>query len=446
MPRRILLRKFRIIDESTDTLGSVLIEDGLISAVFPASAGEDAFAGRGDAVCIDAGAAFSGVSGGPPVLMPAFTDLHAHFRDTGIEGGPLPPETLETASLAAAAGGFGTLVCMANTRPPIDTLAAAAAVRERGCTLGLIDLYPAMSLTAGMEGRELSGITGLSPGLPFPRLLSEDGRDVADSGLFFAAFREARRLSLPVSCHCDEGGMEAEAAKKAGAGRDVWSRIEENNAVRRALDLGQQAGCHVHIAHVSTGEAAAMIREAKAGLKGFTLTCEAAPHHLALTGETSRQMGDETYGRVNPPLRTEADRRAVIAAILDGTIDAIATDHAPHREADKAKGVPGFTGLETTFAVCRTELVREGRLTLSRFSALMSAAPARILGLGESRGLIAPGFRADLVIVDPEAPWTVDPGAFLSRGKNSPFKGCELLGRVLMTFHKGRVVYDAQYG
>jgi dihydroorotase len=438
MPRRILLKNFRIIDESTDVLGSVLIEDGLIRAVGPASAGESA-----GAVCLDAAAAFPDVSGGPPVLMPAFVDLHAHFRDPGLEGGPFPAETLESASLAAAAGGFGTLVCMANTKPPVDTLAAAAAVRERAGALGLIDLYPAMALTAGMEGRALSGMTGLSPGLPFPRLLSEDGRDVADSGLFLAALREARRLALPVSCHCDAGGDEAEAAKQAGAGRDVWSRMEENNAVRRALDLGRQAGCHVHIAHVSTREAAAMIREARAGPRGFTLTCEATPHHLALTGETARRLGDESHGRVNPPLRTEADRQALVAAILDGTVDAIATDHAPHGEADKAKGAPGFSGLETAFAVCRTELVRDGRLTLSRLSGLMSAAPARILGLGESRGRIAPGLRADLVIVDAEVPWTVDPGVFRSRGKNSPFKGRELLGRVLMTFHEGRVVYES---
>jgi dihydroorotase len=197
-----------------------------------------------------------------------------------------------------------------------------------------------------------------------------------------------------------------------------------------------------------------MIRRTKAALReqtgpedssGFSLTCEVTPHHLALTGETACILGDESYGRVNPPLRSEADRRALIAAILDGTIDAIATDHAPHRDADKAKGAPGFTGLETAFAVCRTELVREGRLSLSRLSALMSANPARILGLGESRGLIAPGFRADIAILDVDAPWTVEPAAFMSRGKNSPFTGRELSGRVLMTFHEGRVVYEAPF-
>jgi dihydroorotase len=446
LPRRILLKNFRIIDESADTIGSVLVEGGLISAVSPSGTG---FAGLGAALCIDAEGLLPGRR---PVLTPAFTDLHAHFRDPGLDRGPLPPETLESASMAAAAGGYGTLVCMANTKPPLDTLKAVAAVKSRADALGLIDLYPAMTLTAGMEGRSLSGITALSPDPPFPRLLSEDGRDVACDSLFLAAFAEARRLGLAVSCHCDYGGPEAEAAKQAGLGRDVWSRIEENNATRRILDLGRRAGCRIHIAHVSTMEAADMIRRAKAALaegsgpengKGFALTCEVTPHHLALTGETARALGDESHGRVNPPLRTEADRQALIAAVLDGTIDAIATDHAPHTEADKAKGAPGFTGLETAFAVCRTELVREGRLNLSRLSALMSANPARILGLGESRGRIAPGFRADLVILDAEAPRRADPGAFASRGKNSPFAGRELLGRVLMTIHGGRVVYES---
>jgi dihydroorotase len=272
-----------------------------------------------------------------------------------------------------------------------------------------------------------------------------------------------------VSCHCDAGGEEAAAAKQAGAGRDVWSRIEENAATRRAIELGRQAGCHVHIAHVSTKEAAALIRETKAllgkqagstksgrfsaGENGFVLTCEATPHHIALTEETARELGAESWGRVNPPLRTEEDRQALIAAIVDGTIDAIATDHAPHADADKDKGAPGFTGLETAFAACRTELVREGRLSLSRLSALMSAVPARILDLGQTwgpglrragRGRIAVGCRADLVIADTEAAWTVDPAEFKSRGKNSPFRGHELLGKVLLTIYEGRIVFHAR--
>jgi dihydroorotase len=188
------------------------------------------------------------------------------------------------------------------------------------------------------------------------------------------------------------------------------------------------------------------------GEKAFSLTCEATPHHIACTEADARALGDESLGRVNPPLREEADRRAIVRAIQDGTIDAIATDHAPHTMKDKALGAPGFSGLETAFPVCYTELVLGGAgpggvFDLRRLSSLMSAAPARILGFGGNdspgRGRIAPGLRADLVLVDPEAVRKVDPAAFKTRGKNTPFAGRELYGRVLMTIHGGRVVFEA---
>lgn len=220
-------------------------------------------------------------------------------------------------------------------------------------------------------------------------------------------------------------------------------------------------GAHVHIAHVSTKESVNMIREVKRQLLGadassnYSLTCEATPHHIALTEDDAHALGDESYGRVNPSLRNEEDRRAIIEAILDGTIDAIATDHAPHSETDKAGGAPGFTGLETAFAVCFTCLTGEGSalensntvdrkaIDLKRLSFLMSANPARILGLND-RGRIAVGLRADLVIVDTKAAWTVQPESFKSRGKNSPFKGRTLRGKILLTLHEGRIVYDTR--
>ncbi|GHU96848.1 dihydroorotase [Spirochaetia bacterium] len=488
MGHTLVLKNFHLVDETMDIRGSVVIEDGLIREIIPDSLdfSEDSdlwsveadknleYAVLGADMVIDGrNIAFGNREYIPadwanhlPVLMPALIDLHAHFRDPGFPD----KETLESASLAAAAGGFGTVVCMANTNPVTDSPEAASALKARSDALALIDLYPAMSLTSGMAGQELSDITRLDPSAtPAVRLLSEDGKDVADDALFLAAFTEARRLGLPVSCHCDAGGPEAEAAKRAGEPRAVWSRIEENAATRRAIALGKQAGCHVHIAHVSTAEAVQMVRDAKAEIRSipaevkdtavvegigipinggitvrreFTITCEATPHHLALTEETARKLGDESRGRVNPSLRTEADRQAVIAAILDGTIDAIATDHAPHTAEDKEKGAPGFTGLETAFAVCNTVLAREGILSLSRLSSLMSAAPARILGLTD-RGRLAPGCRADLLIADTEAAWTVDPARFKSRGKNSPYTGRGFAGRILLTIRRGRVVFEA---
>ena len=457
--QQVLLRNFMILDEQGIFPGSVLLEDGLIAQVIPdaspaGSSCEAVFPGLpldaapaglslqalppGPALIIDG---FAFAPGRALVLMPALVDIHAHFREPGF----LEKETLESGSLAAVAGGFGTVVCMANTDPVIDTLEAAEALRSRADALGLIDLYPALSLTRGMEGKELSDIQallGLPAQSPF-RLLSEDGKDVLDEGLFYQAFKEAQRLGLPVSCHCDAGGAAAAAAKQAGAGRAVWSRIEENVATVRAIEIGKRAGAHIHIAHVSTQEAVEHIRQAKKTMQdGWRLTCEAAPHHLALTEETAHELGDESWGRVNPPLRSGADREALIQGVLDGTIDAIATDHAPHTLADKLKGSPGFSGLETAFGVCHTVLVQQCGLGLPMLSRLMSAEPARILGL-EDRGRIVEGLLADLVIADLAAPWRLDPRALKSKGRNTPYENLDLIGRILLTIHRGRVVYQA---
>jgi len=427
--RRIILKNFRIVDADSDFFGSLIIENNIIKKIIY----DTEYIPDAD-MTINSGA-FSHSA----VLMPAFVDLHAHFREPGFP----EKETLESASLAAAAGGFATVVCMANTNPVTDTIEKARALKNRVDTLGLIDLYPVLSLTKNMEGRELSRIKDLPAAEAL--ILSEDGKDVADDNLFLAAMGEAKRLGIPVSCHCDFGGTEAEAAKKAGRPRSEWSRIEENNAVRRAIELGTKAGCHIHIAHVSTKEAAELIRAAKKDLPakgGRVLTCEAAPHHIGAAEEDARRMGDESFGRVNPPLRSEADRQAIIAAIHDGTIDAVATDHAPHSEADKAAGSPGFSGLEAAFAVCLSHLTNEmtPNQELQRLSALMSKNPARILGL-KDRGKIAEGLRADLVIVDIQARHKMNPAQFKSRGKCSPFAGKELRGKILMTLNAGKIVY-----
>jgi dihydroorotase len=461
MKTTVVLKNFRLVDENTDTAGSVIIEGGIIKKIIPLDSDfpdnvvdkqELTHAVLGANLVLDGINIAFGDSLPPkswkarlPVLMPAFVDLHAHFRDPGYTD----KESLESASLAAAAGGFGTVVCMANTSPVIDSAEKAAALKRRADALGLIDLYPVLSLTKNMEGRELSGIAALPPrtasGLPGPLMLSEDGKDVADDALFVSAMGEARRIGIPVSCHCDSGGAAAEEAKRTGQPRPVWSRLEENHGVSRAIELGRQAGCRVHIAHVSTKEAVAAVGRAK---KEFPLlTAEAAPHHIALTEERARELGEESYGRVNPPLRTEADRQALISGLEDGTVDAIATDHAPHGTEEKAAGAPGFSGLETAFAVCCTELVHKGRMDVRKLSSLMSARPARILGFGgagtSGRGLIAPGYRADFVIADPGALWTVDPARLKTRGRNTPFAGLELRGKVLVTLNRGGIVFDA---
>jgi dihydroorotase len=438
MPSLVLLKNFRLVDESIDVSGSVIIEDGFIKEIIPGG-GEPRIAGK--ALIVDG----SALAGDPlPILMPSFVDLHAHFRDPGFP----EKETLESASLAAVAGGFGTVICMANTNPVIDNIKSAAALKRRADTLGLIDLYPVLSLSKGMEGKELSDITELSPhkkgGVYIPLMLSEDGKDLADDELFLKAMAEARRLDIPISCHCDFGGLETEALKQAGEPRKIWSRVEENNAVRRVIDLGKKVGCRIHIAHVSTKEAIEMIRYTKQinnSFHGFRLSCEVMPHNFCLTEEDAHKMGDESFGRVNPPLRAEADRQALIQAIKDGTIDAIATDHAPHTTQDKAKGSPGFSGLETAFAASFTELVQPGIIERKRLSFLMSANPARLVGLND-RGQLKPGFLGDLVVVKHDVLWRADPEGFKTRGKNSPFAGRQLYGKIIMTFRQGKIVFE----
>ena len=448
----LVLKNFRLVDETMDEYGSVIAEDGIIKEVYSASFAENAVReierAAANADMVLNGSLTDDGSKSSLALMPAFVDLHAHFREcpNPVESvdpaaGALPSETLESACLAAAAGGFGTVVCMANTKPVTDTIEKVRAVKNRADALGLVDVYPVLSLTRGMEGTELSEISllaekqGTVPAEKIIRLLSEDGKDIKDERIFLAAMEQARRTGIPLSCHCDLDG--------------------ENNAVKRVLSLMKQSGCRVHIAHVSAKEAAAMIREAKK--ESALVSCEVTPHHLSLTEKDAFALGPETHGRVNPPLRTEEDRLALIAAIIDGTVDAIATDHAPHSRADKERGAPGFSGLETAFAVCYSTLVVPGAINLSKLSSMLSAAPARILGLdGKSagvsdspvtscadkgRGLIAPGLRADFAVVDTEAKWIVAPETFKSRGKNSPFTGRKLSGQIVFTIMKGVITY-----
>ena len=423
---RIIFKDFRIIDESIDVFGSIIIENGIIKEII--SGNETIPAGS---ITVN-GQEFSPSA----VLMPAFIDLHAHFRDTvpqnnSLPDVPFPAETIESASLAAAAGGYTTLVCMANTVPVIDTAEKAAAIKARSDSLGLINLYPVLSLTKNMEGKMLSGITDLislhgTGGLRLPLMISEDGKDIASEQLFLAAMQEAKRLDIPVSCHCDFAG-------------------QEHIAVLRAIETGKKAGCRIHIAHVSAKETIEIIRSAKQKLpsnNGFSLSCEATPHHIGATEEDAQRMGEHKFGRVNPPLRTKADRMALAEAARCGIIDAIATDHAPHKKSDKAAGAPGFTGLETAFAASLTYIAdNAGSMGLNRLSALMSGNPARILRLHD-RGRISADLRADIVIVDTNERWTVNPEKFKSRGICSPFLGRELRGKVLMTVNAGRIIFS----
>lgn len=352
------------------------------------------------------------VEAGGLTCLPAFCDLHAHFRDPG----QTQKEDLGSGSRAAVRGGYTAVNLMANTKPVISSRLQVQDVLDRAAAIDLIDVHQCASITRDMDGRTVDHLETLGHSV---RIISDDGHDVMDARVMLQAMTAAARLGLTVMCHCEDMNL---------SGTDY--RLAEDLMTHRNIELARAAGCRLHIAHVSTEGSMRAVIAAKE--RGQAVTCEVTPHHLALTSATSY--------RVNPPLRTQQDVDFLIRAVEQGWVDAIATDHAPHTADDKAAGAPGMVGLETAFGVCATALVRPGHITLARLTELMSRNPARILGL--NKGCIAPGYDGDLVLVDLNTPWTVDAAAFASKGHNTPFDGRTLVGRIVMTIKAGKIVYD----
>ncbi len=442
----LLIHNARLVDRDIDCVGSLLVRDGVIVAV-----------GLGRDACQPPDGTDSGVlpevlDASGAVLMPAFVDLHAHFRDPGMTR----KEDLESGSRAAVAGGYATVVLMANTEPACSDAASAACVRARARAIGLVDAFQTVSLTRDLAGAELTDLASLDR-REVP-VVSEDGREVASAARMLEAMRRAASSGVVVSCHCEDAdlaslarelrrealsaGLTGSAARPLLAEAHELLALAEDTMTVRNLEIASRARCRVHLAHVSTARSLEFVRRAKAAwrekaaspARPCPVSCEVTPHHLALT--------DELPAIVNPPLRGEADRLALIAGILDGTVDAIATDHAPHTAEDKASGAPGFTGIQTAFSVVNTALVRAGHIGLSSLSSLMSASPAAILGL--NRGLLRPGMDADFVLVDPDGEVRYGAGSgepWFSKGLNSPFLGTPLHGIVLATFRAGSLVY-----
>jgi dihydroorotase len=390
----LLIRGTRLADGGRGATCDVLIRSGVITAV-----------GRG--LCADG----ASIEAGGLTCLPAFCDLHAHFRDPGMT----QKEDLASGSRAAVRGGYTAVNLMANTRPVISTHAQVRDVLIRAKRIGLVDVHQCVSITRDMDGKTVEHLEELGKHV---RIISDDGHEVMDARVMLQAMTAAARLGLTVMCHCEDMNLSP-----------VDYRLAEDLMTERNIQLARVAGCRLHIAHVSTeGSMRAVIAAKQAGQ---AVTCEVTPHHLALT--------DETLFRVNPPLRTQQDVDFLIRAVQQGWVDAIATDHAPHTPEDKAAGTPGMVGLETAFGVCFTTLVRPGHITLARLSELMSTNPARMLGM--RKGRIEPGYDGDLTLVDLEKPWTVDAGAFASKGLNTPFDGRKLYGRVMATVKAGRMVY-----
>jgi dihydroorotase len=373
------------------------------------------------------------------VLAPGLVDLHTHVRQPGRED----KETVETASRAASLGGFTAISPMANTEPVADHAAVIHEVRELGLRAGLVDVLPVGAITRGLEGETLAEIGEMvEAGV---RMFSDDGRCVPTARVLRNALTYARTFDdVVIAEHCEdaslaEGGHMHEGFHSYSLGLAAQPREAEEVAVARDLAVARLAGGRLHLCHLSSAGSVEMVRRAKA--EGIRVTAEVTPHHLVFSDEDL--VTYDTNFKVNPPLRSPEDRDALILGLADGTIDAVATDHAPHaveeKEAEFDLSPFGTIGLETALAAVLTHLVHRGHLSLSRAVEALSATPARILGAAAHGGPLEPGRPANLVVFDPDAEWVVEP-PFGSKSRNSAFLGRMLRGRVVHTVYRGALV------
>jgi len=424
MSGTLLIQGGRAIDPGAklDSRLDVLIENGQIAAVQPS---------------IPAGEGMRVLRAEGRLIVPGLVDLHVHFRQPGRED----KETIETGSLAAVRGGY-TLVCpMPNTDPVVDHGAAVEWVRQEARRIGLVDVAPIGALSRGQRGEELTDFGELfEAGCAG---LSDDGRPLLNPQLMRRALEYAKLFKRPVIQHAEDpslsaGGVMHEGRVSMVLGLRGIPAESESAIVARDIELAALTGGWIHFAHLSGERSVELVRQAKQ--RGIRVTCEVTPHHLALTDDAVE--GFNTHAKVNPPMRTERDRQALIEGLKDGTIDCIATDHAPHTDWEKATDFDaapfGISGLETALGVCVKMLVEPGLLSWSELVRAMATAPAQIAGR-PGHG-IAKGQSADLAIVDPQARWTVDPAQFVSKGRHSPFTGWELAGRVLHVVRRGRLL------
>jgi dihydroorotase len=407
MPQRLLIRGGLVVDpaQGLESVRDILIENGRVRAL-----GRDLVRRRPSAPVLDARGCW---------VLPGLIDLHAHLREPGGE----QAEDIASGTRAAAAGGFTTILAMPNTRPPLDSPALLRRLRRKAAAAPAEVLFTGCA-TRGQAGRELSPLAALAAaGMA---AVTEDGRSVLDAGLMRRALEAARRLGIPFLSHCEDASLSRS-----------WAA--ETVMVLRDMALAELTGARLHLMHLSCAQSVAALREAKR--RGLAVTAEASPHHLALCEDD--MPGPDPDWKMNPPLRSRADRAALQAALADGTIDAVATDHAPHPPDVKALGMRrapfGVIGLETSLPVILHFLVRRGKLSRRRLVETMSAAPARILGLAR-KGSLAPGMDADVAVVSPREAWTV-PSRFISRSRNCPFTGMRLRGRVRATVKAGRIVH-----
>ena len=425
MSQRLVIRGGLVIDpdQHLESVRDVLLQGGRVAAV---AAG---LCRRHPAVpVLDARGCW---------VLPGLIDMHAHLREPGGEDS----EDIASGTRAAAAGGYTTILAMPNTLPPADSKARLQRLRQKADSHAAVNVLFAGCATRGQKGAQLADLAAMAPLLS---AVTEDGRPLCDSGLMRQALELTRELGIPFISHCEEPALsrgapvnEGKASQRLRLPGQSWAC--ETVMVARDIALAELTGAQVHIAHVSCAQSVAAVREAKR--RGIAVSAEATPHHLALCEDDI--PGADPDFKMNPPLRSRADRAALQDALADGTIDAVSTDHAPHSPQKKGLGMSrapfGVIGLETALAVVLTVLVHKGKLSRSQLAQRMSAGPARLLGL-KSKGSLRPGQDADIVVVDPGLAWTV-PSRFLSRSRNSPFIGMKLRGRARATILAGEVVH-----
>jgi len=371
------------------------------------------------------------------VVVPGLIDMHCHLRDFN----EAHKETIATGTRAAALGGYTAVVCEPNTDPPIDTLENLNRWIDTAQGNGCVNLHTKVCVTKGRHGEKLTNLKALIR-RPWVVAATDDGNPVVNDQVMARAFAKAREYELLLTPHCEESPDTVQAFRRNNPLIPLPDAIafykREPHYVARDLGLAEKAGWRVHICHVSMAESLDLIRRARA--RWIPVTCEATPHHLTLTEKDARKCGPDA--KVNPPLRTKEDVEALRQGLKDGTIDVIASDHAPHAPEEKARGweqAPmGVIGLETTLGVVLTALVHPGVITLSEAIERMSSNPAKILGL--PGGSLAVGKPADITIIDMDEKWVVDPRAFASKGRNTPFKGWKLRGKAYATIVGGKVV------
>ena len=404
--------------------------DGLAAGVRMSDFSAASENGRMTDTQIDLTAAMTALDSPEYTVLPGFCDVHVHFREPGFSY----KETIRTGTLAAARGGYTAVCPMPNLKPVPDSAEHMEEELELIRSQALIDVRPYASITVNEEGRELSEMEALAP---LAVAFSDDGRGVQDEEMMRAAMIRAKSLGKMIVAHCEvnellRGGYIHDGAYAAAHGHAGICSESEWREIERDVRLSEETGCAYHVCHISTKESVEIIRRAKA--RGADVSCETAPHYLVMD---EGDLEEDGRFKMNPPLRSPEDRKALLEGLLDGTVDCIATDHAPHSEEEKSRGLKGsamgIVGLETAFPVLYTKLVRPGVLSMERLLETLYFTPRRRFGI--------PAGSCDFGIWDLKDPYIIDPSRFLSKGHASPFAGWEVYGRCLLTVHNGRIVY-----